>query len=75
MTKTDTVPTLTEISKEDKDKTSNYTKVKEALIKGYAKGMGSDSDLILGSQQDLSEELSFRDWKMSRIAVSQGRRG
>lgn len=40
VTKTDTVPTLTEISKEDKDKTSNYTKVKESSDQGMCQGGG-----------------------------------
>lgn len=40
VTKTDTVPTLTELIKKDRDKTSSCNKVKRALNKGCALGWG-----------------------------------
>lgn len=49
------VPTLTKISREDKDKISNCNKVKDS----YALGMESNSDVAWRSKQGLSEELKL----------------
>ena len=48
VTKTDTVLTLTEISNEDRDKTSSCSKVKEGCDRVVHHGVGSDSDVSGG---------------------------
>ena len=59
VTKTDTVPTLTELSKKDRDKTSSCNKVKKSSEQGVCLGVGNDSDL-----PGVINKATLRNWRL-----------